>query len=169
MTNLLQDTQKRVGFEPRDAALLARLSPRLLSHVPQVVESLVVAALRHADVRSVVRIHGDMDTVEAAARSWLEALLRGPFDADYADQRVTLGAALANAGLTPRHLIAAMSHVRLGLAFALRRETVDVPVFDQVEASEALTRALDLELALVCDACHGKAEDLALTGAAPSR
>ncbi|MBN2562766.1 MAG: hypothetical protein JXQ75_17725 [Phycisphaerae bacterium] len=146
--DLIDDAKRHMGFDVSDAHALASLKALLAPSLPEVVEVLHEAILRHARGHKPLRSSAtQIQRLRQTLFAWLYQLFCGTYDEHYRDQRCEIGRAHARVGLPQHYMFTAMNVVRLALVE--RIEALGLP--DAKKKISALHKILDIELAIMND------------------
>ncbi len=141
-----EELKRYVGFDRRDAELLANLhaaAGRRLDEVPQVFYDRL---LQSDGARAVLQDRAQVERLKKTLRRWTDELLTGPHDEDYHARRCRIGEVHVRIGVPHRYINAAMSVVRTELC-RIAREVV--PPEDLWDTCIAVQKATDLDLAIM--------------------
>lgn len=104
-----RDLQAYLGLDLEDAARLAALWLLVSPQVPGIVDRFYERVLRHPDAAGVFEDKAQVQRLKRTMGRWLEELLLGPHDADYAMRRRAIGRRHVKVGLAHRYMVGAMS------------------------------------------------------------
>jgi len=137
-----------IGFDRRQAAVLAEIGPLLRPCLPAVVARFCEAVTASPGASAVLSREGaDRSRLERHIAEWLEGLFTGKYDAAYVERRARIGHTHLRIDLPAHFMLAAMNVVRVTLHGALWDTAL--PPDRQREAHEALDAICDIELALM--------------------
>jgi two-component system, NtrC family, sensor histidine kinase HydH len=144
-----QIIQQYVEFTPDCALRLQRFLALARPELPLVVEDFYLAISRDPGAsRAITGGQAQVERLTATLNQWLVSLLQGPHDETYVASRNRIGQVHVRINLSQEYMLTAMNRLRIGL---LRIAGACVPPAELQPTSEAIHRALDLELALMLD------------------
>lgn len=143
--------KKYVGFDAAASAVLRETRPAVVRHLPAVVddfytaieEDSVAAAVLQGGAAQILRLKHTL-------AQWLDGLLLGPHDEAYVEARSRIGRVHVRIGLSQELMFTAMNRIRSHLS-AVFHEELGADVSRYLEATDALNKILDLELAIMLD------------------
>lgn len=148
-----QSIQQYVEFTPECALRLQRFLALAGTDLPLVVDDFYSAISRDPGASAAITGGAvQVERLKATLNQWLVTLLHGPHDETYVASRNRIGQVHVRINLSQEYMLTAMNRVRVGL---LRIAAARVAPPDLQPTSEALHRALDLELALMLDTYRG--------------
>lgn len=161
------ELKRHAGFGQPEVDALRALHPLLAPSVPELLESFRTTATLCALTRRLLDSAPEKDRLEDLVGVWLDRLLLGPHDEDYASERRRIGRWLAATGLPGAYLFSTAAQFRSQLLHCVLRATVHHP-FLAAEGASAVDQILDLDLALVNEAwrCERNGPVAALVAAA---
>jgi signal transduction histidine kinase len=145
---LIDDVKRFLGFEADDAEALAGLLVPLSPKLPEVVDSMFEAILRHPGAQAVLNGGPEQSRrLRQTLLAWLGDMFCGTYDGRYYEQRCEIGRVHIRVGLPQQYMFTAMNVVRLALverieALGLKEERKKIA---------AVHKILDLELAIMND------------------
>lgn len=147
-----QDLQRYAAWSNDDAVRITAVADGLQPALPELVEDFYAEIERHPEARKVIT--GGSEQIVRLKQTligWLQELLAGPYDAEYAARRWRVGYRHAEIGLDPIYTNLALSRVRIGLHHQLEHlvETGRVAASDSLAVVRSLDKLLDLDLALM--------------------
>lgn len=144
---LLQELKRYVGFTEVDEQALRALHPVAKPHFVSITEEFYARILEHDGARAaLVGGESSVGHLKITLRAWLDKLLSGPWDEAYFDLRCRIGRMHVRIELPQHYMFGAMNIIRRRLADVMERE---VATAERQRLSDALARALDLELAIM--------------------
>ncbi len=143
------ELKRYVGFTEADEIELAALQGPAGGRVDELLDLFYARVDEHEGARSVF---ADPDVQRPRLRktlaAWLAAMLRGPYDDDYATRIAAIGHAHVRVSLPQRYMLTAMNLIRtwlLDLCFEVHADNVD-----RIRtAAGAVDRIADIELAVM--------------------
>ena len=157
----LDDILRALAWGPRDEALLRAAVPRLSPRVDAWVDAFYLRLTRDPTAVTVLGDAGRIMRLRRSLSAWFHEMMTLPVDAAYARAREEIGRTHVRIGM-PQHLMVTAMH---GLRRDVRADVFRIFGDDPGGAeatSEALEKALDLELALMLEAYRRRARELAL-------
>ena len=138
-----------VEFTEQTSSVLRALSPFVDPHLPRLIDDFYEAIDRDERARQVIT-GGDAQVarLKVTLLRWLTTLLAGPHDEAYVESRNQIGRVHVRIGLPQEYMFTAANRLRNGLVALVFTESCPVP---QAEATMAINKALDVELALMLD------------------
>ncbi len=136
-----------VGFEPKDAQILARLAPFVRPRAQRVVDRFYWEIQHHPDARAALGGAAQQERLRVALRAWLDSLFCGCYDAEYWAKRRAIGHAHVRVGVRQHYMFGAIEVIRQELIAILLES--DEP--DLASAVGALNKLLALETAVMLD------------------
>lgn len=117
---LNQQAKCLAGFDPDDEAVLNQASHALVPHLDQVTDAFYAELMQIEEARPF--LEGRLDALKATHRSWMEKILTGPYDADFAQYMHHVGVVhvqvrlpekfmASGIGLIGKHLVPVLTQV----------------------------------------------------------
>jgi signal transduction histidine kinase len=154
---LLEELKRYVGWSEEDERALRSLHAPASRHFAHVTEVFYGTILSHDQAKkSLTGGESQVGHLKVTLQSWLDSLLRGPWDERYYANRARIGRQHVRIGLPQHYMFAAMNVVRRELD-AIASETYQGDPERLLPACRAIGRILDLELAIML---HTYREDL---------
>lgn len=154
MFDLFTELKEYVGFGAEDEAMLRSLHDLLSPHFEQIAETFYARVLQHSDARgALVRGEKQVGQLKITLQRWMRELFSGPWDEAYVTRRARIGRVHVQIRLAQHYMVAAMNVVRFELISRLE----GLELADRTAARRAITRILDIDLALML---HTYREDL---------
>src|ERR1022692_975621 len=147
-----QELQQYVGWTAEDAkrgqAIARLMEPRL----PALVDDFYAEIERHPGAMKVITGgQQQIARLKVTLLKWLQELLAGPYESDYATRRWKVGWRHVEIGLDQVYTNVALSRLRKGLHAALR-ECWRGDARELLETRTSLNLLVDLDLAIIEDA-----------------
>lgn len=156
-----QDIQRYVGWTTADVERVCAAGPFVASSFAELVDDFYRAIGEHEATRRVIT-GGDeqINRLKFTLRTWLNELVTGPYDLEYAERRFRVGYRHVEIGLKQIYVEAAMSRLRNGLLRALRKNwPMDRGVDELASTMRSMNTLLDLDLAIIQDAYEAASND----------
>jgi len=151
MTRFFQELKDYVGFGPGDEALLRSVHPLLAPDFVEISEIFYARILEYPPAREVLeRGETSVGRLKHTLVAWMEGLFQGPWDGAYVERRARIGRVHVRIGLPQHYMFAAMNVLRRELSGRVSR-LVSPESGDHQPAQDALSRMLDLELAIMLE------------------
>ncbi len=145
---LIDDVKRFVGFTADDAEALASLLEPLSPQLPEVVDLILEAILRHPQAQTALSGGPEQSRrLKQTLLAWLGEMFSGTYDVRYYKQRCEIGRVHIRVGLPQQYMFTAMNVVRLALVE--RIEALGLEAGRKKIAS--VHKILDLELAIMND------------------
>jgi PAS domain S-box-containing protein len=152
--DLFEALKRYSGFRAEDGEVLRRLHPAVRGRFPGIVEDFYRRITLDPATR---RILNDPDRIERLKLSlgrWLDEVFLGPHDASYVEKRLRIGSTHVQVGLPQAYVFAAMSGIRLHLRDGVLEKLAEEDPDLARQGIEAVTKILDLDLALIAGSYH---------------
>lgn len=147
-----QELQAYVGWSEADAVRVQAAAPLLQPFLPDLVDDFYAEIDRHPKARQVITGgQAQIDRLKGSLLQWVQELLSGPYDDDYAVRRWRVGMRHVEIGLDEVYTNVALSRMRAGLVEALG-ETWQGTREELVATLKSLNKLIDLDLAKIQDA-----------------
>ncbi len=148
--SLFQELQRYVNWSQEDAEHLAVAAQRLEAVIPGIIDDFYSEIPKHpAAARVLTGGEAQVSRLKRSLKEWLSQLLSGPYDEKYALTRARIGQRHVEIGLDPIYANAALARLRMGLQRSLSHSLGEKDPAELAAVSEALNKALDLDLALI--------------------
>jgi signal transduction histidine kinase len=147
---MMHELFEYVGFDERDAALLARLADVLRPAFPAIVDEFYDAIAQNEQARAVFR--GGAPQIERQKHllgGWLEGIVGGTYDEAYFERRARIGRVHVQIELDQRFMFSAMNRIRAGLHRAL--SSAELSREERVRGHVSIDRICDVELAIMLE------------------
>lgn len=152
-----QELQRYVRFGADDARLLAAFKPVAAPHFPRIAREFYERTREHEEAHAVFTGEPQIERLQRSLAAWLERLLSGTYGAEHYEETQAIGRAHVRVGLPQRYMFTAMSVIRSSLE-AVADEALGP---EAGPTRSALSRALDLELAIMVESYRESLEDRA--------
>ncbi|HSP77614.1 MAG TPA: protoglobin domain-containing protein [Myxococcaceae bacterium] len=153
---LFEELRRYVGFEPEDEQALRSLHGRAQPHFAAIADVFYARILEHEGASKALAEESQVGHLKVTLRTWMEQLLRGPWDEDYFHLRCRIGRMHVRIALPQHYMFGAMNVLRQEFLRIIDLAPGGEPV-EQRAMRRALGKILDLELAIML---HTYREDL---------
>lgn len=141
--------QGYVEFDAHSAQLLRQFLDVARPHLPALVEDFYWALSRDSFANAVITGgQAQVERLKATLNVWLVSLLSGPHDETYVVSRNRIGRVHVRINLAQEYMLTAVNRIRLGLLNIVAAHLTGEVAH---ETTDAINRALDLDLALMLD------------------
>jgi PAS domain S-box-containing protein len=141
-----EELKRYVRFEPGDARLVVKLRPIVEPHFERIATEFYERIREHEGAHDVLTGEAQIRRLHHSLVRWMGRVFSGPYDEGYYQETATIGRVHVRIGLPQRYMLTAMAQIRASLLHIVDR---DVGAPDRVRSLDALTRLLDLELAIM--------------------
>ena len=149
-----EELKRYVRFDDDDARALLAFRPVAAPHFTRIAREFYERIREHEEAHAVFSGEEQIERLQRSMVRWMDRLLSGPYDEAYHEQTLAIGRMHVRVGLPQRYMFTAMALIRVALEAVAERELgAEAP-----KARAALTRLLDLELAIMFESYR---EDLA--------
>jgi PAS domain S-box-containing protein len=139
--------KRYVRFEAGDERLLARLRPFAAPHFPRIAVAFYDRIREHEATHALFTGEAQYARLHLSLVRWMDRICAGPHDEAYFQESARVGRIHVRLGLPQRYMFTAMSLMHV----ALERIADESMGEDAPGARAAITRALDLELAIMLE------------------
>lgn len=150
-----EELKRYVRFDQDDARALGVLRPIAAPEFVRIAREFYERIREHEDAHAVFTGEEQIERLQRSMVRWMDRVLSGPYDEVYFGETLKIGRVHVRVGLPQRYMFTAMALMRVSL------ESVAQAGLDSEAARAArtaLTRILDLELAIMMESYR---EDLA--------
>jgi PAS domain S-box-containing protein len=148
--SVLSEARSYLGFSPEDAELLARLRPLARPYFAAIADEFYAVIRLHEGAFAVLRDEAQARRLNASLQTWLDELLAGPHDEQYAARHARIGQVHVQIGLQLRYMVTAMGRLRVALERVAEGALAAEP--DRLRATRAaIGRVCDLDLAIMLE------------------
>lgn len=154
LLKLYRELSEYVGFSADDVKLCIAAWGIVQTFVPELVDDFYTEVLKHPECQAVIK--GGSQTVcrlKKTLRKWLEELFAGTYDLEFVQQRWLVGWRHVNIGLAQVWTAVSLSRLRDQLVRRLANSWQG-PVEEFQRTASAITRLMDLDLAIIQNAYH---------------
>ena len=142
-----QELKRYVAFTDDDARLLQALGLLAAPHYPRIAQEFYERIREHEEAHAVFTGDAQIARLNRSLQSWLGRALGGTYDERYFEETQKIGRVHVQVGLPQRYMFTAMALIRVELT----RIAGDVLGAEATKTQEAITRLLDLELAIMME------------------
>jgi len=147
--SVFHELQDYVGFGPVDQVILRALHPGLAPDFSEVSELFYARILEYPRAREVLeRGESSVGQLRHSLVAWMDGLFQGPWDEAYVERRARIGRVHVRIGLPQHYMFGAMNLLRRELSTRVSKLLAPESP-EHVVAQNALSRMLDLELAIM--------------------
>jgi PAS domain S-box-containing protein len=148
--SFFSELRRYLGFGVEDEGALRDLHAHACPHFRRITDRFYARILEHEAAARVLRTPEQVERLKVTLESWLQELLRGPWDDHYYERRARIGRVHVKVGLPQRYMFTAMGVVQVELTdIAHRAFAVDPNQLSLV--ARAVVRVFDLELAIMLE------------------
>ena len=148
--SIFQELQDYVGFGPADQLTLKALHPGLAPQFPEISELFYARILEYPGAREVLeRGESSVGRLKHTLVDWMDQLFQGPWDEAYVERRARIGRVHVRIGLPQHYMFGGMNLLRRELSARIRTMLLPTDSAQNHAAQNALSRMLDLELAIM--------------------
>jgi signal transduction histidine kinase len=152
MESTSEELKRYARFTPADAELVASFAQHAAPHFPRIAGEFYERLLEHEDAYRVFEGDEQIARLKTSMVGWLARLFGGDYDDRYFEASKALGRLHVNIGLPSRYVSAGMLLLRSELTAVVSQRTARVD--EAVRIVDALSRLMDIELALMLDSYH---------------
>src|SRR5262249_50810158 len=143
VSSLFEEMKRYVRFGPEDERLLALFRPIAAPHFRRISEEFYDRIREHDDANAVFTGEAQIARLQHSLVRWMDRVCSGPHDEAYFAETAKIGRMHVRVGLPQRYMFTAMALIRVALERVATAEMGE----RATAVREAITRALDLELA----------------------
>ena len=140
--SLADELLRYVRLTDDDARALERVRPLVDPHFRRIAQEFYERVREHEDAHAVFSGEEQIARLQTSMVGWLERLFGGTYDAEYFARTQRIGQVHVKVGLPQRYMPAAMALLRTSLCAILE---------GHVDARSAISRLLDVELAIMLE------------------
>ncbi len=148
METRFQELKRYVRLEQRDCELLRAFGLCAAPELPRIAQQFYDRIREHDEAHAVFQSEEQIQRLQRSLVAWLARVCSGNYDEAYYEQTSIIGRVHVRIGLAQRYMLTAMALIRVEL---LRIADASLSV-DAGPTREAITRILDLELAIMLQA-----------------
>src|SRR6187399_641137 len=143
-----QELKRYVRLDTRDAELLRAFGALAAPELPRIAREFYDRTREHEEAHAVFTGEEQIQRLQRSLVSWMQRVCGGTYDQKYHEQTATIGRVHVRIGLPQRYMFTAMALIRVSLL-----RIADAKLGNASGATrEALSRILDLELAIMLEA-----------------
>ena len=144
---MFEEMKRYIRFADEDERLLVRLRPLAAPHFQRIAEEFYDRIREHEDAHAVLTGEAQIVRLQSSLVRWMERVCSAPHDEAYFQETAKIGRMHVRIGLPQRYMFTAMALIR-GSLERIAEESMGA---DGRRAREAISRALDLELAIMLE------------------
>jgi PAS domain S-box-containing protein len=137
----VDELKRYVRFSEEDARRLASFRGRVAPHYAGIAQEFYERIREHEAAHAVLTGEEQIARLQGSLVRWLDGLFGGVYDAEYFAHTERIGRVHVKVGLPQRYMFTAMALIRSSLC----------KIVDEPEARDALSRLLDIELAVMLE------------------
>ena len=145
--SMFEEMKRYIRFADEDERLLVQLRPLAAPHFQRIAEEFYDRIREHEDAHAVFTGEAQILRLQSSLVRWMERVCSAPHDQAYFLETAKIGRMHVRIGLPQRYMFTAMALIR----GALERIAEESMGADGRGAREAISRALDLELAIMIE------------------
>ncbi len=142
-----EELKRYVRFDEEDARALAALRPFAEPHRVRIAREFYERIREHEEAHAVFTGEEQIERLQRSMVLWMDRVLSGTYDEAYFEETRKIGRVHVRVGLPQRYMFTAMALIRV----SLERVATDALGADSERPRTALTRILDLELAIMLE------------------
>ncbi len=142
-----EELKRYVRLSPDDARLLTDFRALAAPHFERITQEFYERIREHEDAHAVFTGEAQIARLQRSLVRWMDRLLSGTYDEAYFEETANIGRVHVKVGLPQRYMFTAMALIRV----ALTRIADDEARERAPAIREALTRLIDLELAIMLE------------------
>ncbi len=150
METRFQEIKRYVAFTDSDAARLASLLPHAAPHFERIAQSFYDSIREHEEAHAVFTGEEQIARLQRSLQRWMGRVLSGKYDEAYFAESEKIGRVHVKVGLPQRYVFTAMALIRVEVT-RIAEQALGAA---SGPTREALTRLLDLELAIMLESYH---------------
>jgi PAS domain S-box-containing protein len=144
---MFEEMKRYIRFADEDERLLVQLRPIAAPHFQRIAEEFYDRIREHEDAHAVFTGEAQIVRLQSSLVRWMERVCSAPHDEAYFLETAKIGRMHVRIGLPQRYMFTAMALIR-GSLERIAEESMGA---DGRRAREAISRALDLELAIMLE------------------
>jgi len=145
--SVFEEMKRYVRFAEEDERLLALLKPHAAPHFQRIAAEFYDRIREHEDAHAVFTGEAQISRLQSSLVRWMERVCSAHRDEAYFEETAKIGRIHVRIGLPQRYMFTAMALIRVSLE-RIAEETMGA---EGHRAREAISRALDLELAIMLE------------------
>ena len=151
----LEEMKRYVRLDDHDAQMLLAFRPVAAPHFDRIAREFYERIREHEDAHAVFTGEAQILRLQRSLVAWMARILSGSYDEAYAKETRKIGVVHVRVGLPQRYMFTAMALIRVAL-----EAITETLAIDATPTRVALTRVLDLELALMVESYREHLEGL---------
>jgi signal transduction histidine kinase len=137
----VDELKRYVRFTDEDAQRLGAFRDRVTPHYARIAQEFYERIREHEEAHAVFTGEEQIARLQVSMVRWLDGLFGGIYDEEYFAQTERIGRVHVKVGLPQRYMLTAMALIRSSLT----------AIVDEAKARDALSRLLDIELAVMLE------------------
>jgi PAS domain S-box-containing protein len=142
-----EEMKRYVRLDDEDARMLLAFRPVAAPHFVRIAREFYERIREHEEAHAVFTGEAQIERLQRSLVSWMGRILSGSYDEAYAEETRKIGRVHVRVGLPQRYMFTAMALIRVALEEVAETQ-LDA---NSAKTRAALTRVLDLELAIMVD------------------
>ena len=142
-----EEMKRYVRFGEDEARRLLAFHPVAQPHFTRVAREFYERIREHEEAHAIFTGEEQIERLQRSLVGWMARVLTGPYDEAYAERTRMIGLVHVRVGLPERYMFTAMALIRASLVAVVEQHGGD----EMLATRSALTRVLDLELALMVE------------------
>jgi len=143
-----EELKRYVSFTEDDARTLASFGPVAASEFPRIAREFYDRIREHEEAHAALVGEDQIERLQRSLVAWMHRLCSGRYDESYFEETTKIGRRHVKVGLPQRYMFTAMALIRVALSRIAEERMGDLGQ----KTREALTRLLDVELAIMLEA-----------------
>jgi PAS domain S-box-containing protein len=143
-----QEIKRYVRLDERDAELLSAFGQLAAPELPRIAQQFYDRIREHEEAHAVFTGEEQIQRLQRSLVAWMTRVCSGPYDEAYHEQTSVIGRVHVKIGLPQRYMLTAMALIRVQLLRIADEKLAEAAG----PTREALSRILDLELAIMLEA-----------------
>jgi PAS domain S-box-containing protein len=153
--SLFEEMKRYVRFGDADARLLADLLPHAEPHFERIAAEFYERIREHEGAHRVFTGEPQVERLKRSLVLWMRRVFTGPYNRAYFIETSKIGRIHVRVGLPQHYMFTAMALIRVAI-----EEIADARMGDKAQAARAaVSRVLDLELAIMVDAYRNELQE----------
>ncbi|MBX3260503.1 MAG: PAS domain S-box protein [Labilithrix sp.] len=140
------ELKRYVRFTDEDATLLASFAVHAAPHFRRIAQEFYERVREHEEAHAVFSSEDQIARLQGSMVRWLEGVFGGVYDDAYFQKTEQIGRVHVRVGLPQRYMLSAMALIRSSLT-----AVIDEKADDAARVGDALSRLLDVELAVMLE------------------
>jgi PAS domain S-box-containing protein len=142
-----EELKRYVRLSAEDGALMRALHPHAAPEFPRIAREFYDRIREHEEAHAVFTGEEQIQRLQSSLVRWMDRVCSGVYDEAYFEDTAKIGRIHVRIGLPQRYMFTAMALIRVALTRIAEATMGD----DATKTREALTRLLDIELAIMLE------------------